>query len=47
MPKCNCFVLLSESIYVFMHLLCWIYFHPLVADWAPAPLWLDFQEEEV
>jgi len=35
-------VLLSESIHVFMHLLCWIYSHPLVAGWARAPLWCRF-----
>jgi len=40
--KCNCCVLLSESINVFMHFLCWIYYHPLVAGWAPAPLWCRF-----
>jgi len=42
MSKCNCCVLLSESIHVFMHLLCWIYSHPLKAGWAPAPLWCRF-----
>jgi len=34
--------LLSESIHVFKHLLCWIYSHPLVVGWAPAPLWCKF-----
>ena len=29
MPKCNCCVLLSKSIHVLMHILCWIYSHPL------------------
>jgi len=42
MSKCNYCVLLSESIHVFMHLLCWIYSHLLVAGWAPAPLWCKF-----
>jgi len=42
MPKCNCCVLLSESIHVFMHLLFWIYYHPLVVGWAPASLWCRF-----
>ena len=42
MSKCNCCVLLYESIHEFMHLLCWIYSHPLVADWAPTPLWCRF-----
>jgi len=42
MSKCNCCILLSESIHVFMHLLCWIYSHPLVAGWTPAPLWCRF-----
>jgi len=30
MFKCNCCVLLSESIHVLMHLVCWIYSHPLL-----------------
>jgi hypothetical protein len=42
MFKCNCCVLLSESIHVFMHLQCWLYYHPLVAGWAPTPLWCRF-----
>jgi len=42
MSKCNWCVLLSKSIHVFMHLLCWIYSHPLVTGWAPAPLWCRF-----
>jgi len=25
-----------------IHLLCWIYSHPLVAGWAPTPLWCRF-----
>jgi len=25
-----------------MHLLCWIYSHPLVAGWVPTPLWCRF-----
>ena len=35
-------VLLSGSIHVFMHFLCWVYSHPLVAGWAPTPLWCRF-----
>jgi len=30
MSKCNCCVLLSKYIHVLMHLLCWIYSHPLL-----------------
>jgi len=47
MSKCNCCVLLSGSIHVIMHLLCWIYSHPLVADWAPTPLWCRFAEKDL
>jgi len=42
MSKSNCCVLLSGSRHVFMHFLCWIYSHPLVAGWAPTPLWCRF-----
>ena len=42
MSKCNCCVILSGFIHVIMHLLCWIYSHPLVADWAPTLLWCRF-----
>jgi len=42
MSKCNWSVLLSGSIHVFMHFLCWVYSHPLVASWAPRPLWCRF-----
>jgi len=42
MSKFNWSVLLSGSIHVFMHFLSWIYSNPLVAGWAPAPLWCRF-----
>jgi hypothetical protein len=42
MSKCNWSVLLSGFIHVFMHFLCWVYSHSLVAGWAPTPLWCRF-----
>jgi len=42
MSKCNWSVFFFGSRHVFMHFLCWIYSHPLVAGWAPAPLWCSF-----
>ena len=42
MSKCNCCVLISGSIHVIMHLLSWIYSHPLMTDWTPTPLWCRF-----
>jgi len=38
---CLC-VLCPVLFIMIMHLLCWIYSHPLVAGWAPTPLWCRF-----